>query len=648
MKIVTVIPLAKGPLKGDLTYFTAKEVSRGSIVTITLRGKKLLGLVTQTEEATEAKGDIKEMNFNLKKILDVKEESLFIPEFLDAVIATGEYFATSTNNAMAALIPSVLRTEYDKISKWKHGSQKIIQSEDSRLKNEKLLLQMPLSERLSVYKTLIRENFASKKSIFIVLPTEKYVKTFVGYLSKGVENFIYGLHSGLGDKKIFSQIEKIITDPHPVLIIGTAPYLSIPRLDLGAIIVEHESSTHYKMVANPYFDLRTFTEIFASKLSSRFILADTLLRFETIGRVDLDHLAPMHNLSYRLGFEGKVEIMKPQEREARGRTGGKFQVMTEPMLREIDSAIKRNKNVFVFSLRKGLATMTVCRDCNHTVVCKSCGAPVVLYLSESGKKRMLICNKCKTEMKEDTLCQSCGSWNLMPLGIGTETVEEFLKEALPEIKIFRLDKEIAKTNKEAEKVISKFEESTGNILIGTEMALPFLTKEVPLSLIASFDSFWSIPNFKISERVIQLIISLTEKTEEKLIIQTKNDRDEALLAIERENLLPFVRSQLEEREELSYPPYHRFIKVTFVGDKAETTKVREFLKTYFGEYSPEIFSGFMGRQKGYATNALIKMDLKKWSLPELSARSSINKELYKKLLALPPEFQIFVDPEDLL
>ena len=35
-----------------------------------------------------------------------------------------------------------------------------------------------------------------------------------------------------------------------------------------------------------------------------------------------------------------------------------------------------------------------------------------------------------------------------------------------------------------------------------------------LSVIASFDSLWSIPSFKMSEKILQLIISITEITKD--------------------------------------------------------------------------------------------------------------------------------------
>jgi primosomal protein N' (replication factor Y) len=421
--------------------------------------------------------------------------------------------------------------------------------------------------------------------------------------------------------------------------------------------VEHESSNAYKMIGKPHFDLRFFAELFAVKINAKFILSDTLLRFETIGRQETDGLLPLHPMQFRTNFQGQIEIINPNKKtEAKLPLNGSktsvltFKIFSEQSIKEIGLALEKKKNIFIFALRKGLATMTVCRDCNNTVSCEICGAPLVLYLSHQNKKRMFVCNKCERALGSEKLCENCGSWNLIPLGIGTDTVYEYLKENINEkVKIFKLDKESAKTEKGAEKIIKEFEESSGSILVGTEMAFFYLQKKIPLSIIASFDSLWSIPNYKMGEKIIQIMLSIIDKTTEKFIIQTKNEKDQAILAIESENLLHFVREELEDRKKLEYPPFKRFIKITHLGDKEQSIKAKDALEEVFKDYNPQIFSGFVNRLKGkYVTNALIKIDPKKWSLREISTSSSIDKHLFAKLLSLPPSFQVLVDPEDLL
>jgi len=642
MKIVSVIPLKKGILKGDLTYFSSLDISTGDIVSVPLRGKTTLALVSSTEELKDKKSNVKGMDFNLRKVIQSKGPSIILPEFLNSIFDSSKYFAQNKNNAITSLLPNIFIEKYDEISKFINSKIKNSNKDVTvkTIKNEKLLLQYATADRISIYKTLVRESFARGQSVFLVLPTEFDIDKFAEQLSKGIEEFTFSTHSGISTKNNLITYKKILTSTHPVLIIGTPPSLAIPRKDIGVIILEHESSNAYKMMRRPYFDLRVFVEVYASKINAKLIIADEILRYETIGRKDTENLNPLYPLSFRIDFAGEIDILGKSE---------KFKILEDESIEKIKSTLSNKKNVFIFSLRKGLATMTICKDCGETVSCDKCGAPLVLYSSHRGQKRMFVCNKCIRDVDGDLACISCGGWNLIPLGIGTDTVYEETEKLFPKVKTFKLDKESAKTGNGARRIIKEFEENPGSILIGTEMAFFYLKEKVALSIIASFDSLWSIPNFKMSEKIIQIIFSIINNTKDSFIIQTKNNNDEALLAIKSRNILSFIREELEDRKNLGYPPYKRFIKITYLGDKEETIKAKKILEETFEKYSPEIFSGFVAKLQGkYATNALIKINPYNWSLPELSTNSTIDEVLYDKLLSLLPVFEISVDPEDLL
>ncbi len=656
MKILQVIPLKKGINKENLTYFTSLEVNPGDIVSIPVRKKNVLGLVINQEELQTEKSNIKNMDFNLRKITETKGPSLFRKEFLDAVFDTGKYFAQNKNIAISSLIPKILIEEYDKIIPVKKEIENT-ENKNRNIQPEKMLFQYPIMDRISIYKTLIRESFAKGKSVFMVAPTELDINKLAENLTKGIEQFTFIMHSGISSKKNLLAFKKANSTEHPILLICTPPFLSMPRLDIGTIILEHESSSAYKMIARPYFDMRTFVEIFASKINAKLILADDLLRFETLERKEQENLNTLHPLSFRTNWTGELQIINRAKKDKISASElkedediiKKFQILENEVLIDINKNIQNKKNVFVFALRKGLATTTVCRDCGDTVSCDVCSSTLVLYTSQNGTKRMFVCNKCNTEKDANTKCETCGGWNLTPLGIGTDTVYEFLKEIFPENKIFKLDKEVAKNANDAKKIIEEFEQSTGAILVGTEMATMYMKNKVALSVISSFDSLWGIPNFKMGEKILRIMLSIIDKTTDKFIIQAKNTKDGAIAAIEQENVLSFVREELRDRKNLEYPPFKRFIKISYMGDKEETQRIRKILSEVFAPYNPDIFSGFISKVKNkYMTNMLIKMAPEHWSLSSISLRGKIDEKLYQKISSLPPNFQVFVDPEDLL
>ena len=152
MKIVSVIPLKKGVLKEELTYFTSQEIEVGSIVNIPVRTKKILGLVFSVEDVSEAKTNIKNMNFNLKKIIEIKEQSIFKNEFIESTFLVSKYFASKKNIGITSFIPAVLKEEYDKISSLVKKNNLVkndIPGETKKIKSEKLLFQAPLDDRIS-------------------------------------------------------------------------------------------------------------------------------------------------------------------------------------------------------------------------------------------------------------------------------------------------------------------------------------------------------------------------------------------------------------------------------------------------------------------------------------------------------------------
>ena len=642
MKVVTVIPLQKGVFKENLTYFSSKTVQTGDVVEINIRKKNALALVIGAEDLEEAKSDIKRANFNLRKIIAVKERSIFRSEYIDSILSASNYFASKHSDTMSTLVPAIFKEEYDKTEKLTF--QNLQQHQRDNLKSEKLLLQDTTEGRYGYYKTLIRSSFAQKKSVFIILPTYADIENLKKQLKKGVDKFTFVLHSKESKKKLMESIKEILTSEHPVLILGTAPYLAINRKDISTIIVERENSIAYRTLSRPYLDLRIFAEIFASRIGAKFILADTLLRYETLVRKDTT-FSSVHSVNFRYKLRINFDVI-----DANTPPEGKFKVLKDETLERITKALERKKNVFVFTLRKGLATETICRDCGNSVLCADCTSPLVLYKNKKGDKRIFMCNRCNKEKSPETLCSHCGSWNLYPLGIGVDTVVEELKKTFPNRKIYKVDKEHTSTATKVKKEIEKFEkEKNGAILVGTQLAFPYFNEKIPLTVIASLDSLWSIPNFRITEKVLWIIFSMIENTKNVLMLQTKNLKEELLKAVKKENLSSYVKGQLKERANLEYPPYKRFIKIIHLGDQEDSEKARDFLKSFFKDYSPIIFPGFPPKIKGkYVTNALIKKETYNWSLPELDHNIKTDQKLLDKLLSLPPSFSVQVDPDSLL
>ncbi len=650
MYIATVIPIQKGHQKEHLSYFSASDIPLGSIVTIPVRSKKVDAIVIRIEDAREMKSDLKQREYQLKKIESVKGPSPFGNEFFVACSRMKDYAVSNTGAIIKALLPTVF---LENISELKNPVAPRIITSTENVKQEKLIFQALTPDRISWYRTLIREAFAKKESIFLCVPTRYDIEECTRELTKGIEQYVFAFHSDMTKKALLQSYNDVLSLPHPVLIIGTGMFLSIERSDIKTLIVEHESSDTYKQFNRPYLDIRNFAEVLSSIKNWKLILADTLLRPDTLSRHEEEGLGEVHPPLFRLPeVERQLVIDMKEEVDDKGIKS--FTVLSHTTRQMIEFALAHDESVFLFSVRKGLAGVTVCHDCGHTLLCPSCSTPVVLYgakrrdPTKTESERIFMCNKCGRKETTEVRCTNCTSWNLVPLGIGTDRVYEEVEKLFKNATIIQIDKESTSTDKEARDAITRFTKTKGAILIGTEMVFSYLHSEVTHSALISLDGLLSIPSFNISQKILHIIEKLHYATTRNLIIQTRIPDNQILKYILSGNVLPLYREDLKERRAFGYPPFKRLIKITFTGTAKETEKARSYLNHVLGAYDPQIFSAFIGRIKGhYITNTVIRVDPHLWPLPT-TERKGVDRSLLDTLSTLPPSFSINVDPEDLL
>lgn len=651
MRVLTVIPLAKNIRTETLSYFSTKDVAPGTLVSVTLRNKIIDAIVTESVDVSKEKGALKEASFSLKKIAKIKGPSFLQPEFLAAAHDTARYFASPIGALLHHIIPQALLVSFTKLEKiGKKSKTEIIDAP----KIEKLVFQAPPRERISFYKTYIRESFAQKKSVFICVPTIEAIEYFKQALEKGIETYTITLSSDTPVKKIITEYNKIIENTHPHLIIATPAYLTFPSSNIGTIILEQESAHAYKTLRSPYIDFRVFVESFAHYAKIKLIMSDTLLRVETIwrhGEGELGEVAPLH---YRTDTGTKISLVDMQRKKPDGSVAP-FRLFSKSTLVSLQNELENNNRSFVFALRKGLSSMTLCRDCGTTMTCDVCGAPLVLYERKTtqGTVRIFSCNKCKKQKDSLTTCPHCKSWHLIPFGIGTDLIESQLKERFPTASIFRIDREVTKTRAQAKRIIEVWQRTPGGILIGTEMAFLFMPDHgVTTSYIISLDSLFTLPSFRMNEKVLHIMLTLSEKTSNTIFLQTQNPDEKVVRSLTSSNVLYCIRDEIAERKLYEYPPFTTFIKISFSGSKESVTEEKKILQELLKDYSPLLYLAYtpspQKTQKIYTVHATLKVPRLSWSTDALSPDGSIDERLLLILKSLPFPYKIQIDPEDLL
>lgn len=630
MKILNIIPIAKTISKGELTYFTSDEgVTVGSIVKVPIRKKTAHGLVVDIKNVEENKAEIKSAPFSIKKIEKLQSTTFLTPEFIESVKQASEYFATSPALILNSLIPKKILRNIDKIkTEWTF--------EKKEKTYDGFVTQADEEERYANYKSLIREEFAKKSSIFFCLPTLEDIKKARTLLEKGIEKYTFVLHNSLSEKDLINIWNNIMQETHPVLIISTGSFLCLPRKDIGTIIIERENSRAYKNQIRPYLDTRTFIEILSKKIKIKMLLGDSLLRTETIWRERASELAEFRSLKFRsLSTSSQTLVDMRQNREPGTETP--WRILSEELETLIKDMKDSSENLFIFGVRKGLFPTTICGDCGHTVLCHNCEAPTVLH--SVNKTNFFLCHKCGEKRSAEEKCAHCESWKLTPLGVGIDNIKKEIEEKFPNVKIFKMDKDSVSTHKRAVSIMEKFNSTPGSILLGTEMALLYLNDKVENAAVVSIDPLFSIPDFRINEKIMYILLKMRSLARRKFIVQTRNPEQKVLDYALKGNLLDFYRDEIEQRKIFGYPPYSVIVKITLQGQKAVVTKEMEKLTELFKPNEFITFPSYTSLFKGkYSMNGILKIEREKWP----------DKEIIEKIGLLPAQIMVKIDPESVL
>jgi len=627
MFVIRVAPITKGVSKEELTYFSGHPFSPGEIVKVPLRNKEVSALVLKREDAKENRAELRNADFSLRKIKNTSSGYICDEAFINASSLTAESIASNTGAILNSLIPKYILDEHTPLSTLpKNGLHKTSHSIE--------ILQTNTSDRITHYKNSVRESFVQKQSVFICMPQKEGVEKMYEATHKGLAPYVYMLHSGIGKKKILEYWDEIVSSSHPVVIIATPQFLSIPRSDIATYILEEEQSPSYKMQIKPYLDVRLFIEHLAKERNARLVLGDTILQIETLYRYKeglISHLHPP-KFKYPSGPRTRVVDMSTYKNPIGKK---RFELFSDEVRFIIEKkVVEKKENLFLFVGRKGLYPLTVCADCGEYVVCKKCGTPTTVQNYHSS--RLFVCNACGTTRPTEERCANCHSWKLQALGIGVDLIYEEIQKMYPNISTFLIDKASTPTPKKARSIWNEFKQKDGSILVGTHQALGYI-EEVDNSAIISIDALFSVPDFRMSEKIFSLILSIRSKTRERMVIQIRNADRDLIEYAHKGNIADFYKEEITLRKQFSFPPFTRFIKLTLIAPYTHIEKEVESMKNLFKGLSLELFPAL-------STSASNKRAL------NIIIRITKNEEsvVFPILKTLPPWVRVEVDPLTLL
>lgn len=576
MFVISIAPLKRGVSADVLSYFSSIAYKEGTLVRAPVRQTTVLGLVTKSEEVSTAKTALRAATFSLKRLPPQSDMVSIGEAYVNTAKELGFHYASSLGTILYNLLPPEIRDGDIPLPHTHH----VAHAE----KHPPHIMQAQKKDRYVQYRSLVRETFAHAGSVLLVVPASISAEEIKDELGVGIADRVIVLTSTMTKSELKKAYTHLDDFSKTKLIIATPSHALIERHDITLVIVEQSRSSYYKELNRPYLDYRDVLTIHAKHTGRKIILADILPRAEEEKKRRDDIYMTQGETPKRIAFASKLEIIDTTKPTQDIQTA--FTLFSTAVISAIKDVRKRKGTVFLFTARRGLAPLIYCADCAYIFRSKASGAPYSLIRTKHNEteERWFVCGVSGEKVRASDTCPSCGSWRLRERGIGIQQVYDELDRHLPNAPIILFDHLTARTYKKALFLRDTFYKTRGAILLGTHMAVPYLTKPIQLSVVVNMDALLATPTWRLEEENLSLLLALRERSTERLMIQTRTPNAEVLSHAKSGTVEQFYSEELALRKTYHYPPYVTFIHFTWQGLSEETKKIEDEMHKILAEY----------------------------------------------------------------
>ncbi len=628
MYVIEVIPFIRATTLESLSYYSATDYPTGTILTVPVRKREVTGMVVNAEPVSAAKAALRSATFSLRKLTPQPDA----PCLPDSIIATATALSKTTpahlGSILFALLPPDIRSGVrDYPFTTNHTNTEC---------DAPHVLTATAHDRHIAYRSYIRQAFAHRGSVLFVVPHSAAVHTATEALSKGIEKRVVTFSSTHTKKQIAQSYDAFTDFSTAKLIITTPNFALLDRHDITNIIIEEAASPHYKAKTRPYLDARDVLTCYAAATKRNVLFGDTLVRTEEEVLRREDVYATFDEHVNRLNFNNTFRIATPPK-PVRSEP---FTLLTEELRDTISTTLKAKGRTFLLAARRGFSPLIICNDCGHVLRCQESGAPFTLYtkqLPNGDEERWLYCSTSGVRQKAFDTCPVCTSWRLREQGIGIQKAVAHVRRHFPDTPIITFDHTSASTHPKALRLAKQFYGQKGVIMVGTSMAVPYLTEPVHTTGVLSLEAMRATPSWRVEEQVLRNLLMLRELSQNHFVVQTRDPDDPLLQHCKRGSIDDFYQEEINMRQMLSYPPYTTLIHLTWQGNKEQLKETEEQISAALGHIDMQCYNS--GRpSKVPVRHALIKVARADWP----------DEDLVNRLRSLPPAIRIETSPDRII
>ncbi|WP_175330109.1 replication restart helicase PriA [Candidatus Ichthyocystis hellenicum] len=407
------------------------------------------------------------------------------------------------------------------------------------------------SGKTNTYLQLVRNFLLRRQQVLILVPEIGLINQTCENIARYFPGVAVVCCSSATTNKIKAQDWLSTFTGDANILVGTRSAIFFPLPFLGLIVVDEEHDPAYKQDDHLRYHARDLAIWYAKRKGIPIVLSSATPSLETLRHVKAGRYL-CHKLLCRPDNKLMPDISLIDIRDKSLSAG-----ISADILMSVGDALSRSEQSLIFINRRGFSPTLRCLSCRWECMCPYCSVRLVFHKAD----KKLICHHCSFVQPVFNECPDCGNVDLSLWGVGTQRVEEVLREHFPEQEIARIDRDVMNNPQSFCKVLKRIHNREVSIIVGTQMMAKGHHFE-HLSNVGVIDADYLLfsPILRAPERLFSLLLQVAGRsgrgcTPGKVMIQTSHPDSPLYKKLMLHDYWSFAQELLQQRSDCNLPPF---------------------------------------------------------------------------------------------
>ena len=406
------------------------------------------------------------------------------------------------------------------------------------------------SGKTELYLRLTADVLARNRQVLVLAPEIGLTPQLAERFERRFGARVASYHSALSDKeraRTWLRARRGEVD----VIVGTRSAVFVPMARPGLLVIDEEHDVSYKQQEGLRYSARDLGLIRAQRLGIPAVLGSATPALESRHNAAAGRYRDVR-LQQRVFSAATPRIQVVDMRAQPLREG-----LSTPVLDGVERHLAAKGQSLLFLNRRGYAPVLLCHDCGWVAPCPDCDSRMVLHRA----RRRLVCHHCGRIAPVPAVCLDCGGTGLVPVGQGTERVEDTLRLRFPQARVERFDSDRLARAGELPRLLGDVRSGAIDILVGTQvLAKGHDFAGLSFAAVLDVDQALYGSDFRALERMGQLLTQVAGRVGRagqpgEVLLQTHQPEHPLLRVLIERGYPAFCEAVLKERRDFHLPPF---------------------------------------------------------------------------------------------